>query len=157
MSRKHRKQKRGNLAVRFGGNPMPPGAMGHGRAGAIHQVVTKTWCAPYPSPEAIAEYEKIIPGSGERFLRHLEVQGEHRMKMESDVIRAKISAEHRGQWFGLVLSLAALAVAGILAKEGTIGAGIAASVLGTGGLASIAVSFLRDRPRSEKKNDEKKR
>lgn len=71
--------------------------------------------APLPAPDDFAQYEQILPGSAERILRMAEIQASHRQNMERQMIIANIRSERRGQWFGLIVSIVALALAGFSA------------------------------------------
>jgi uncharacterized membrane protein len=85
-----------------------------------------------PSPDMLAQYEAIMPGSAERMLRLAEDRANHRYEME----QAQLAADTRKAYV-------ALGVGGGLAGVGLfIGAVIAFEESVFGGMVVIAISFI---------------
>lgn len=103
--------------------------------------VTKTelWAAPLPHPEILREYNEIIPGGAERILAMAESQSQHRMGMEDRALTANLVRAGRGQWFGFIISMVALAIGAYGLYNGhEIGGGI----IGGGGLTALVSLFV---------------
>lgn len=85
-----------------------------------------------PSPDMLAQYEAILPGSAERMLRLIEDRAIHRHELE----QAQLTAETRKAYV-------ALGVSGALAGFGlVVGAGIAFGASTGAGMVVIAISFV---------------
>src|SRR5829696_7382599 len=85
-----------------------------------------------PSPDMLARYEAIMPGSAERMLRLVEDRAIHRYEME----QAQLAADTRKAYV-------ALGVGGGLAGFGLfVGAGIAFGASEFFGMVAIAISFI---------------
>ncbi len=85
-----------------------------------------------PSPDMLAQYETIMPGSAERMLRLVEDHAIHRYEME----QAQLAADTRKAYV-------ALGVGGGIAGFGLfVGAGIAFGASAFGGMVVIVLSFI---------------
>lgn len=80
--------------------------------GVLRETITITR-GPLPSPEIIEKYEKICPGSADRIMREAEKQTEHRVDMESCVIKGNVKLEELGLIFAFILAFI-LFIGGIL-------------------------------------------
>ena len=67
------------------------------------------FAGPLPHPDHLAEYEKIHSGSADRILRMAEDEAQHRHRIESIVIESNVKLEARGQLFGFLIAVTALA------------------------------------------------
>ena len=77
---------------------------------AMAVVQQEIFSGPIPHPRLLAEYEKLMPGSMDRFMKMAEQQQAHRIKMEEAAIGADLKSNTRGQLFGFIL--AALVILG---------------------------------------------
>lgn len=68
---------------------------------------------PMPTPEQIEKYEKLYSGAAKFFFKTVEKQVNHRIEMESHVIKSNSESEKRGSWFGFIIAMSAIA-AGVL-------------------------------------------
>lgn len=73
---------------------------------------------PLPPPEALAQYEQVVPGFGDRLLTTFEAQSAHRIASEAKVIDGNVRAQQRGQAFAFVIAMSVLAFAAMLAWRG---------------------------------------
>ena len=95
---------------------------------SVHQVTavqSKTFTGPIPSPEYLAQYERILPGTAERILAMAEQQAASRQDLERknyDIVAKDTEAARtetkRSQWMSLVITLSAFAGAVYCAKIG---------------------------------------
>lgn len=112
---------------------------------------------PLPSPRALAEYEQAAPGAADRILRVFEAQSQHRQDVEMTALRGSVSdaaagrREARwGQFFALLIGLAALASGTHL---GAHDAQTAGSIIGGGGVVGLVTVFIRGRSREDAPKD----
>lgn len=80
---------------------------------AITVVQQEIFSGPIPHPRLLAEYEKLMPGSMDRFMKMAEQQQAHRMKLEDAAVNSQLKTNNRGQIFGFIL--AALVILGGIA------------------------------------------
>lgn len=71
---------------------------------AMAVVQQEIFSGPIPHPRLLAEYEKLMPGSMDRFMKMAEQQQEHRIKLEDAAINSQLKSNNRGQIFGFVLA-----------------------------------------------------
>lgn len=85
-------------------------------------VITASWTGPLPPPQALQQFDNIIPGGAERILAMAEQQQSARILYEQTVLNASVKEASRGQWLGSLISLSsvfgaiALAIIGIFSK-----------------------------------------
>lgn len=116
--------------------------------------IETTHIGPIPSPDAIREYEEVVPGSAERIIAMAERQGDHRRRQEQVVLDAQtknmenMRKERRlGQIFAFLVVMAVLSVVCYAIKEGLT---TVACVLGGGTLISLVTVFIKGRSKLEK-------
>ena len=63
---------------------------------------------PLPSPEVLSEYDQVLPGLARRIVERWEREGEHRQRLESDIVRARIRLQGRGQIIAAAISIIAI-------------------------------------------------
>lgn len=80
---------------------------------AISIVQQEVFSGPIPHPRLLAEYEKLQPGSMDRFMKMAEQQQTHRMELEDKALESQLKSNERGQIFGFILS-ALIIVIGIV-------------------------------------------
>ena len=73
---------------------------------------------PLPPAEQMVLYEKTLPGSADRIIKHSEIQRDHRIEMEKLDFPDKSRQYRRGQWFSFIIGLCGLGVATLLALMG---------------------------------------
>ena len=82
------------------------------------QVVSTSFSGPLPPPEALAEYERVLPTSAERLLAMAEKEQEHSHKKEEKVVEYVQRDMRRRQWLGAVVNVCSLATAAFCAWIG---------------------------------------
>ena len=98
------------------------------------------WSGPLPAPEALAQYNNIVPDAAERILRMAEKEQEHRHKAEDkkDKSRNKIAMTSTILAFICVLVLIGLVVFAISEKEnGTALAAIISAIAAVAGVFGL--------------------
>jgi len=101
-----------------------------------------SWSGPIPSPDQLARFDAVIPGSAERILKMAEQEGEHARDIQRRAVRATIRLEHLGQGCAFVFATGAVISAYRLAMTGhDVVAGI---LIGTT-LATISVALPPER------------
>ncbi len=94
---------------------------------------------PLPPPDILQQYEGILPGAAERIFKMAEKQSDHRQSLEKLAIIGDSKRADRGLTSGLIISLTALIIAGILIYTGHDWAGVA---LGSIDLVSLVSVFI---------------
>lgn len=79
---------------------------------SIAVVQQEIFSGPIPHPRLLAEYEKLMPGSTDRFMKMAEQQQLHRMKLEDAAVNSELKSNRLGQVFGFTLA-AMVILAGI--------------------------------------------
>ncbi len=97
------------------------------------------WYGPLPPPAALNEYKDVVADGAERIVSMVEQQTIHRMKMEEMIVESDLRLAQRGQWIGLAVVLAVLAIAGYMAY---LGATTAAAVVAGIDLVGLAAVFV---------------
>ncbi len=95
-----------------------------------------------PPPEILEAYERVLPGSAKAIMEAFTKQSEHRRAMEQKSLDARISIARTGQFFGLVIGLAALIAGAFSAYHGQ---QIAGSFIGAGGVVGLVSVFVLGR------------
>lgn len=88
------------------------------REKVIATFTQRFWGGPLPTPEALKEYNAVIPGCAERIVKMAENQSAHRIGLENKVIDSQLSESKRGQYIGLVVALVCIGAAIWLALAG---------------------------------------
>ena len=107
-------------------------------------IETQSWQAPLPLPEHLEQYERTVPGAGERILRMAEDEQRHRHSQESGFL--ELDATEQRQTFTLRLIGSAmwvilLLVGAMLALRGQEVNGF--TVIGGTGVVWALVTLLR--------------
>lgn len=71
-----------------------PSAGGQGRLVQIKE--RSHFSGPLPPPDTLVDYESVLPGSADRIFRRFELQSDHRMLMEAQVIDGNVFSQKTG-------------------------------------------------------------
>lgn len=107
---------------------------------AITVVQQEIFSGPIPHPRLLAEYEKLMPGSTDRFMKMAETQQAHRIELEDAAVKSQLKSNERGQLFGFILSTLIISAAIVLFILGMPWFGV--SLIGGLGVV-LAVLFIR--------------
>lgn len=78
------------------------------RKDTAQQVVSAQWQGPLPPPDALANFNDIIPNGAERIMRMVEEEQLHRISYEKAHLNAVSGDTRRGHYIGMVISTAAI-------------------------------------------------
>lgn len=81
-----------------------------------HQVVP--CCTSFPSPDALKNYEEILPGCAERIFSFREKEQAFRHEKQKKAVDGLISRDRRGQWMGFSITMFILIIATVFALKG---------------------------------------
>lgn len=98
--------------------PIQPSVRSDARAQIVEALHASLYTGPIPPPEVLAQYENVLPGLADRIMAESERQRAHRQEAEMTLIRNDARARMAGLIVGMVVALAALALAGVLAALG---------------------------------------
>jgi len=113
----------------------------------------KSHSGPLPDIETLRGYSELIPDGANRVMIMAEKQLEHRIAIESKVVSSQMKQSNRGQFFGLIIGIAALAMTGFCAY---INQPIPATVIGTAGITGLVTAFIKGK-NSQKEDLKSKR
>lgn len=82
------------------------------------QIVSAQWQGPLPPPEALANFDSIIPNGAERIMKMVEDEQAHRISYEKAHLNALAGDTRRGHYIGLAISVASIAGAVYAASLG---------------------------------------
>jgi uncharacterized membrane protein len=71
------------------------------------------WQGPYPPPDAVERYERVLPGTFDRMLAMAERLQASQIEQSSRALEYNRQSNRRGQWLGFVVTV--LAVCGAVA------------------------------------------
>lgn len=94
---------------------------------------------PVPPPEVLKGYQDLYPEAAQKFFQWAEEEGRHRRALDDKLAESQIEDSRRGITYGLIVSLAGLALAAfaIWMHEPW-----AASIIGGGTLVALARAFI---------------
>lgn len=101
-----------------------------------------SWEGPFPPPQIIEEFERIVPGAAKQIIDEWQIEAAHRRVFERRSLMFEGLERIGGRVLAFVFALAALGVAVYLA---TIGAEWAGGLIGTGTIASVVASMVYGR------------
>jgi uncharacterized membrane protein len=104
-----------------------------------HSVAVQQYSGPLPPPEALAQYNEVLPGAAERIMAMAERQSSHRQGLENIAVSAQTRDSLIGLIFGLVIGLATICGGVICIMNGH---EIGGTILGGTGLASLVGVFV---------------
>lgn len=102
-------------------------------------VTTQQYSGPIPPPNILEGFERIVPGSAERILRMAEQNSEHQQAIEKLALTSRFKEVRRGQIFGLVAVICALATC-LLSLY--LGSEKAAMIIGGTTIVGLAAAFI---------------
>lgn len=117
------------------------------------QMAAEFHSGPLPHPDVLARYNETVQNGAERLMQAFEKQQTHRQELEKKVIFGNVDAEKRGQWMGLGVSLAVLALAAYVAHLGNAWAGGGIAVAD---IATLAGVFVYGKSKQRKELAEKR-
>jgi len=91
--------------------PLPPSSVSPQHQPDKAVLVNIGWSGPLPHPEALSQFNDIVPNGAERIFRMAEEQQASRIHIESTGLHAAIAEAKRGQLLGASISIVALACA----------------------------------------------
>ncbi len=94
---------------------------------------------PLPPPEALAQYESVLPGAADRILQMAERRLDHRQRIESTVAEGSSTRARLGIIAATIVSLAVLGVAGYALY---LGQPVAGGVLGVADLVGVIGVYI---------------
>jgi uncharacterized membrane protein len=110
-------------------------------------LVGALYAGPIPPPSMLAEYNKAIPGLGDRIVGWVEKQSEHRRSLEDIRTRGAEDRMKRGQMLASAVAVTGVVVAGITAIFGNPWAAGMIAIVSVGG-PTAAVALTRPGGRS---------
>ena len=116
----------------------------------VEAVHASLYAGPIPPPEALAHYERTLPGAADRILKMSESQQAHRQATETVVVNYEVRRGMAGLAAGVGVTLAAFALAGALAALGQTTFGFATAMVAIASLAGVFVAghFSRRKERA---------
>ena len=117
-------------------------------------MVSASWEGPLPPPNALQQYEEIVPGAAARILDMAERQSNHRIQLEKTVIVGDSRRSNMGLIFAFLLSAAIIGVGAYLIMNDHDWAGASLIGLDLVGLATVFVYGTRSR-RAERERKSK--
>ena len=93
----------------------------------------------------LAKYDEVVEGAANRILSMAERQQQHRLNIEAHVIKVEGRRTYMGLLGGVIVTLASLAVAGVLVAAGHGGLGTLAALSPIAALAGVFVYGTRSR------------
>jgi uncharacterized membrane protein len=125
----------------------PENGVATGGNHSAHIVTTVEHSGPLPDPATLQAYERAWPGAIEVIMKMATDEQAHRQSREVRILdrdierdRERISITSRGQILAFILSLSAIA-GGVYGMY--LGHGWPGGILGSAGLASVILAFLR--------------
>lgn len=107
---------------------------------------------PLPQPEDLKKYAQIIPNGADRIMMMAEKQQQHRMELEKKAVGEQLKQSKRGQVFGLLIGLTAIAGGVVCILTGHEWSG---AFLGGSGLTGLVSVFVIGKRRQAKSLQEK--
>lgn len=104
--------------------------------------IKQSYSGPLPTGENIRIYDEVIPNGGDRLMKTVERQLEHRISTESKSQHRVYNQSSTGQWMAFIIAMFFGLVAWDLAKSGR---EATASILGTIDLVALVTVFITGR------------
>jgi uncharacterized membrane protein len=104
--------------------------------------LSKTHIGPLPDVETLTGYANLIPDGANRIMTMAESQVNHRISMESSVVKGQTVQSILGQVFAFIIAISFLACATYCILEGHDWPG---ALLGAGGVTALVTAFIKGR------------
>lgn len=104
--------------------------------------IKQHYSGPLPDGENIRIYNEVIPNGGDRLMKTVEKQLDHRITIEKVGVRRTFNQSSTGQWMGFFIAVIFGIISWDLAKSGQ---EIVASILGTVDLVALVTIFITGR------------
>ena len=78
-------------------------------------IIAAQWQGPLPPPDALDQFNRILPNGAERIMRMVEEEQAHRIAYENARLAALTADTRRGHYLGGLISLVAIAAAAVAA------------------------------------------
>lgn len=106
---------------------------------SVTMIQEKTHFGPLPDSESLVEYNSVIPNGADRIMNMAEKQQQHRISIESKVIKSQSIQSFLGQIFGLIIGLVGIISGTYLAS---IGATTVGGIIAGGTVVSLVSVFV---------------
>ncbi|AUG99757.1 DUF2335 domain-containing protein [Prodigiosinella confusarubida] len=110
---------------------------------------TERFEGPFPHPQTLEQYNKVLPGAAERVFALTEREQLHRHGLQNTAVNGTISRDKRGQWMGYTITILVLLIAVYFAYRGNTAF---AGTLITVDLVALAAIFVSGRGGNAKEN-----
>lgn len=123
------------------------------RPGGVPAIGVSYRSGPLPSPKDLAEYNQIVPGLANTLVGKFTQQTDHRIEIESIVVKGNDKRSTRGQWMAYSLAMAAIVGGIYLIANDKPTAGLVAIISAISGLVVVFVTgkVFQERERREKR------
>lgn len=85
---------------------------------SVVSIQQKSHSGPLPDADTLIKYNTVIPNGADRIMKMAENQQNHRMALESSVIKSQNNQSKLGQIFGLIIGLVGIGCGTFLAYNG---------------------------------------
>lgn len=104
-----------------------------------HVQVQQHYSGPLPQPEALAQYDQIVPGAAERIIKMAEKEMDHRHRVEDSMTRSAI----RSTFLGIIFAfMSVLILSGSVVYALYRGFDTVAGSIAVGSIAAVAGVFI---------------
>jgi len=107
--------------------------------------ISKNHSGPLPDGDTIRVYSEVIPDGGDRLMKTVEKQLDHRIDIEKEGVRRTFNQSSTGQWMGFGVTILFGVIAWDLIKTGNQVSSIAGGILGTVDLVALVTVFITSR------------
>jgi uncharacterized membrane protein len=140
-------------------NPITPKPSGGESAGSdqptgrvLRAQVSSAFVGPLPPPQILSQYEQLCPGSAQRLIELVHIEGKHRREMDSRTLDAQIEEMRKQFWEARIGQICALTTTLVFVFVGayviTRGYAWSGTILGGLGLGGVVSAFIMGRNRA---------
>lgn len=115
---------------------------------------TELFSGPLPHPDIIEKYDAICPGTAEKIVNSFVKQTEHRIEMESVVIKNSIFRANVGLFMAFIISLICLYISYKLFNDNKSGYAFGLVLLNLATLISVFIKRTNDKNKELKEKEE---
>ncbi|MDL1914126.1 MAG: DUF2335 domain-containing protein [Bergeyella sp.] len=108
-------------------------------AGGVPFATLTQHYGPLPDVDSLSGYARLIPNGAERLMRQVELQSEHRRKMDASIIKSNNIQSYIGQFFGFFIAVIFAGVSYVLAMNNHEQTAV---VLGGGTILGLVTIFV---------------